>query len=191
VSDVPIGAFLSGGIDSSSVVALLQQQTSEKIKTFNVRFEDQAFDESKIARQVAEHCGTEHHEIFIPNVDFDENIFWKIIDHVGLPFRDSSAIPTYLITKEISKHIKVALSGDGGDELFGGYDLFQWYQKIIQLKKVPQPIRSLANQGVALAQHTPVLNNLSFFRKIKRGVHTSMSALDDIPIALNEMFSRL
>jgi len=189
VSDVPIGAFLSGGIDSSSVVALLQKQSNQQIKTFNVRFEDQAFDESAIAKKVAQHCGTEHHEIFIPNVDFDESIFWKIVNHVGLPFRDTSAIPSYLVSREISQHVKVALSGDGGDELFGGYDLFQWYQKMIGLRRVPRPIRSLVNQGLSVAQQTPVLNNISFFRKIKRGVDTSMADLNDIPIALNEMFS--
>ena len=189
VSDVPIGAFLSGGIDSSSVVALLQKQSNQKIKTFNVRFEDQAFDESAIAKKVAEHCETDHHEIFIPNLDFDESIFWKIVDHVGLPFRDTSAIPSFLVSQEISKQVKVALSGDGGDELFGGYDLFQWYQKMIGLKRVPRPILSLVNQSLAVAQHTPILNNISFFRKIKRGVNTSMSDLDEIPIALNEMFS--
>ena len=189
VSDVPIGAFLSGGIDSSSVVALLQQQSSQQIKTFNVRFEDQAFDESAIARKVAKHCGTDHHEIFIPNLDFDESIFWTIIDHVGLPFRDTSAIPSFLVSKEISKYVKVALSGDGGDELFGGYDLFQWYQKIINLKKVARPLRAVVNGGLSVAQNTPILNNVSFFRKAKRGVHTSMAEVNDIPIALNEMFS--
>ncbi len=189
VSDVPIGAFLSGGIDSSSVVALLQQQSDQKVKTFNVRFEDQAYDESAIAKKVAEHCGTDHHEIFIPNVDFDESIFWKIVDHVGLPFRDTSAIPSYLVSKEISQHVKVALSGDGGDELFGGYDLFQWYQKMVRLKQVPLPIRSLANQSLAIAQHTPGLSSVSLIRKIKRGVNTSMADLDEIPIALNELFS--
>ena len=186
VSDVPIGAFLSGGIDSSSVVALLQKNSTQKIKTFNVRFEDQAFDESAIARKVAEHCGTEHHELFVPNVDFDESIFWKIVDHVGLPFRDSSAIPSYLVTQEISQHVKVALSGDGGDELFGGYDLFQWYQKIIDFKKVP--LRSVAHGGLALAQKIPLLNKYSFLRKAKRGIGTSLLEEDEIPIALNEMF---
>ncbi|MEL6925582.1 MAG: asparagine synthase (glutamine-hydrolyzing), partial [Bacteroidota bacterium] len=189
VSDVPIGAFLSGGIDSSTVVAWMQQQSERPIKTFNVRFEDQAFDESKIAKKVAAHCGTDHHELYIPNLDFDESIFWTIIDHIGLPFRDSSAIPTFLIAKEIAKDVKVALSGDGGDELFGGYALFQWYQKIYRLQRFARPFRSIANAGLAVAQHTPVLNNVSMVRKIKRGVHTSLADLDDIPIALNEMFS--
>lgn len=190
VSDVPIGAFLSGGIDSSTIVALLQQQSTQQIKTFNVRFEDQAYDESAIAKKVAEHCGTEHHEIFIPNLDFEEAIFWKIIDHVGLPFRDSSAIPSFFVSQEISKHVKVALSGDGGDELFGGYDLFQWYQKIVRLKQVARPLRSAINASLAIAQHTPVLNNISLLRKLKRGVATSMVDLEEIPIGLNEMFSQ-
>ncbi len=189
VSDVPIGAFLSGGIDSSTVVALLQSQTSQPIKTFNVRFEDQAYDESSIARKVAKYCGTDHQEILVPNVDFDEKMFWEIIDHVGLPFRDSSAIPSYLVSKEIAKHVKVALSGDGGDELFGGYDLFQWYQKIIRLKNLAQPIRSLANSSLSLAQSTPGFKNNSLIRKLKRGISTSFQSVDEIPIALNEMFT--
>jgi len=189
ISDVPIGAFLSGGIDSSTVVALLQSQASQPIQTFNVRFEDQAYDESKIARKVAQHCGTDHHEVLVPNVDFDEHLFWEIINHVGLPFRDSSAIPSYLVSKAIASHVKVALSGDGGDELFGGYDLFQWYQKIIRLKGLAQPIRTLANNGITLAQSTPGLKNISLLRKLKRGVATSLQAVDDIPIALNEMFT--
>ena len=188
VSDVPIGAFLSGGIDSSIVVALLQQSSSKAIKTFNVKFEQQEYDESSIARKVADFCGTDHHEITIPNLDFDESIFWKIIDHVGLPFRDSSAIPSFMISQEISKHVKVALSGDGGDELFGGYDLFQWYQKIVDFKKVPRPIRQTINAGLSLGQNIPILRDSSALRKVKRGVNTSLLAIPEIPIALNEMF---
>lgn len=188
VSDVPIGAFLSGGIDSSTIVALLQQQSSKKIKTFNVRFENQAYDESPIAKKVAEYYDTDHHEVVVPNLDFDESIFWTIIDHVGLPFRDSSAIPSYFISKEISQYVKVALSGDGGDELFGGYDLFEWYRKIIQFKKVPSALRSLTNVGLGIAQHFPIIKNASLPRKIRRGIRTSLLDTNEIPIALNEMF---
>ncbi len=190
IGDVRVGAFLSGGIDSSTIVALLQKESSQKIPTFNVRFEDQEFDESRIARKVAEHCGTDHHEIFIPNVDFDESIFWEIIDRVGFPFRDSSAIPSFLISKEIAQHVKVALSGDGGDELFGGYSLFQWYQKIINFKRVARPVRAAMNMGLGLARHVPGLNQVSILRQIKRGLNTSLEAQDDIPISLNEMFTR-
>ena len=189
VSDVPIGAFLSGGIDSGTIVALLQKNSPEKVKTFNVRFEGQGYDESPIARKVAKYYETDHHEIHIPDVDFDEDIFWEIIDHVGLPFRDTSAIPSFLISKEISKYVKVALSGDGGDELFGGYDLFQWYQKIIRFKKLPQPIRTTINDSLSLMQGLPVFQGLSALRKIKRGIATSLYPDKDIAIALNEMFS--
>jgi len=190
VSDVPIGAFLSGGIDSSSVVALLQQNSDKPIQTFNVRFENQAYDESAIAKKVARFCGTEHHEIFIPDFDFDESIFWNIIDHVGLPFRDSSAIPSFLISQEISKYVKVALSGDGGDELFGGYNLFQWYQKIVNIKKIGRPILSIANNSLGVAQNIWGMNQSSNLRKIKRGVDSSLLSMKEIPIALNELFQQ-
>lgn len=187
-SDVPIGAFLSGGIDSSTVVALMQKNATEKIKTFNVRFEDEAYDESPIARKVAEFWDTDHHEITVPNYDFKEDIFWKIIDHVGLPFRDSSAIPTYFISEQIRKHVTVALSGDGGDELFGGYDLFQWYQKILGFQRIPRPVRSLGNQSLNMLTQLPFTQNISKLRQIKRGLRTSLESEKDIPIALNQFF---
>jgi len=189
VSDVPIGAFLSGGIDSSTVVALMQKQSDQQIQTFNVKFENQAYDESAIAKKVAEHCGTDHHEICIPDFDFNEEIFWKIVDHVGLPFRDSSAIPSYLISQKIAEYVKVALSGDGGDELFGGYQIFQWHEKILRLKKISRPVRKFVNNGMDMAQGIPGLDQLSILRKLKRGLDTSFESAEDIPIALNAMFS--
>lgn len=189
ISDVPIGAFLSGGIDSSTIVALLQKNASKPIQTFTARFEDQAYDESTIARKVADYCGTQHHEMVVPNYDFTEEIFWMIIDHVGQPFRDSSAIPSFLITQEIRKHVKVALSGDGGDELFGGYSVFQWYQKISDFQKIPRLIRQIGQYGLQVAQQVPLINNISKIRQIQRGVSTSLEALDDIPIALNAFFN--
>lgn len=189
ISDVPIGAFLSGGIDSSTIVALLQKKANKPIQTFNVRFEDQEYDESPIARKVAEFCGTDHHEIVVPNNDFSETIFWNIIDHVGLPFRDSSAIPSYFVSEAISKHVKVALSGDGGDELFGGYSLFQWYQKINAFKKIPEPLRQAGNVGLAISQKLPGFNKVSQLRKVKRAFQTSMQSDLDIPIALNSFFT--
>jgi asparagine synthase (glutamine-hydrolysing) len=188
ISDVPIGAFLSGGIDSSSVVALLQKNSSQKIKTFNVRFEDEAYDESPIARKVAEFWDTDHHEIVVPNYDFSEDIFWTIISHVGVPFRDSSAIPSFLISKAIRQKVKVALSGDGGDELFGGYSLFQWYQKILNVRRMPRPFRQLGSTATALAKQLPLLKETSSIRKLHRALQTTLLSKADIPIALNEMF---
>jgi len=190
ISDVPIGAFLSGGIDSSTIVSLSQKKSSRAIKTFTVRFEDQAYDESTIAKQVAAHCGTDHHELVVPNYDFTESLFWTIIDHVGLPFRDSSAIPSYLITKEIGQHVKVALSGDGGDELFGGYSVFQWYQKVMALRQMPSPLRHLGKMSLELAQNFPILNQSEKIRQIHRGVVTSLVTESDIPNALNAFFTQ-
>lgn len=190
VSDVPIAAFLSGGIDSSTVVALLQEQSDNPIRTFHVKFEDQAFDESAVARRVAEYCGTDHHELVVPNYDFKEDIFWTILEHVGLPFRDSSAIPTFLISQEIGKEVKVALSGDGGDELFGGYSLFRWYRQILQLQRIPRPLRAGLNTGLNWSRRLPGLDQLAVLRKAGRAVQTSLLDKPDIPIALNEFFPK-
>lgn len=155
ISDVPLGAFLSGGIDSSTIVASLQKFSHSPIKTFTVKFEDSSYDESGVAKEVADFLGTEHHEILFPNESFSEDIFWKIIDHVGLPFADNSAIPSYFITKEIKKYVTVALSGDGGDELFAGYDLYQWWQRLVQLKKTPKSIRTPAEHLIKLYANLP------------------------------------
>ena len=188
VSDVPIGCFLSGGIDSSSMVALLQQQSSQPIQTFNVKFETEGYDESPIARAVAAHCSTDHHEVVLPNFEFEESIFWEIIERMGQPFRDSSAIPTYLVSKKIREHVKVAISGDGGDELFGGYALFQWYTKILKLQRIPEFARSVAGGATSLMQEVG-MGGVDRLRQISRAVQTAKLGADDVAIALNEQFT--
>lgn len=126
VADVPIAAQLSGGIDSSLLVALLQRQMSERLKTFHVRFADAEFDESAYAQEVANHLGTDHQEIIIENGAAEFDLIETVIDQFDQPFGDSSAIPTYLVSREIRKHVKVVLGGDGGDEMFGGYPRFRF-----------------------------------------------------------------
>lgn len=189
VSDVPIAAFLSGGIDSSTITAILQKNSSERVKTYNVKFEEESFDESQIARKVAEYWETDHHEIVVPNHDFDQDLFWNLIDHFGMPFRDSSAIPTYLISKEIGSDVKVALSGDGGDEVFGGYDIFQWYLKILDAKKSPMWLRNLGIQGTNILQNLPLSSSSAKLRQVRRGLKTSMIEEREMPIALSEMYA--
>ena len=119
VSDVPIGAFLSGGVDSGTVVALMAQASSAPIRTFSIGFEEAEFDELAYARQVAARFGTEHHEYVVKPDALD--VLPKLIWHFDEPFADSSAIPTYYLSEITRRHVTVALSGDGGDENFAGY----------------------------------------------------------------------
>lgn len=122
MSEVPLGAFLSGGIDSSAVVALMAEESSAPVKTFSIGFEEQDFSELHHARRVAEYVGAEHHE-FIVRPDALE-VLPILVDHYGEPYADSSAIPTYYVARETRRHVTVALNGDGGDECFAGYERY-------------------------------------------------------------------
>jgi asparagine synthase (glutamine-hydrolysing) len=122
MSEVPLGAFLSGGIDSSAVVALMAQESSEPVKTFSIGFDEQDFSELHHARRVAEHVGADHHE-FIVRPDAME-ILPTLVEHYGEPFADSSAIPSYYVSRETRRYVTVALNGDGGDECFAGYERY-------------------------------------------------------------------
>ncbi|HEY0346508.1 MAG TPA: asparagine synthase (glutamine-hydrolyzing) [Pyrinomonadaceae bacterium] len=150
MSEVPLGAFLSGGVDSSAIVALMAQESSEKVKTFSIGFEEQDFSELHHARRVAEHVGAEHHE-FIVRPDAME-ILPTLVEHYGEPFADSSAVPSYYVSRETRKYVTVALNGDGGDECFAGYEryaamnLAQRYAKVL-----PAIIRDGVIRNVARA----------------------------------------
>jgi len=122
MSDVPLGAFLSGGIDSSAVVALMSELSGERVKTFSIGFEEAEFNELSHARRVAERFGTDHHEFIVrPNA---VEVLPTLVRHYGEPYADSSAIPTYYLAKMTRRHVTVALNGDGGDECFAGYERY-------------------------------------------------------------------
>ena len=139
VSDVPLGAFLSGGVDSSAVVGFMAEASDRPVKTFSIGFDDPEFDELEHARTVANHFGTEHHE-FVVRPDA-LGILDQLIGHFDEPFADSSAIPTWYVSEIARKHVTVVLSGDGGDELFGGYDRYLPHPRVAQFDRLPIPGR--------------------------------------------------
>jgi len=153
ISDVPIGTFLSGGVDSSIVSLCLARMNTSKINTFSIGFEKKSFDESDKARVVAKLINSNHHEFIISEKDLEGDID-KILNNFDEPFADSSALPTYIVANKTSQHVKVALTGDGGDEVFGGYNKYfmgainQKYTKIVPQaihKAVSKPLNKLFN----------------------------------------------
>jgi asparagine synthase (glutamine-hydrolysing) len=192
MADVPVGAFLSGGIDSSTIVALYQKYSSQRVRTFTISFKEQAFDEADYARAVAKHFGTEHYEHVVTPREAQE-VIPKLPEIYDEPFADSSQIPTYLVSRGARQKVKVALSGDGGDELFGGYNRYFGTARLwSQLKLLPRPFRAAA-AGAAGALPAAVWDRVGrmvlrgqvpqyFGAKVRKSLRTIIAAqrLDDV-----------
>jgi asparagine synthase (glutamine-hydrolysing) len=146
IADVPLGGFLSGGVDSSLVVAMMKEQSESRVRTFTIRFTNPAYNEADHAGAVAKYLGTEHHE-----ETCDERQMLDVVDRLAdmfdEPFADSSAVPTYMVSKIARHYATVALSGDGGDELFFGYPRYQYYSYAARVLALPRPLRRAAALG--------------------------------------------
>jgi asparagine synthase (glutamine-hydrolysing) len=149
VADVPLGAFLSGGVDSTVVVGLMQQASSRPVETFSIGFDDRAFDESRFAALAAGRFGTEHHAFVVEPKAWEtlSGLAWQFDE----PFADSSALPTWLVSRETRRFVKVALTGDAGDELFGGYDRYRALALAGMLDRLPPGSREWLGGSVARA----------------------------------------
>lgn len=160
ISDVPLGAFLSGGIDSSLIVSIMQSLSSTPVKTFSIGFDDKKYDEAIFASEVASHLGTEHTEMYVSDKDILDVI--PLLPEVYCePFADSSQLPTYLVSKMARQHVTVALSGDAGDELFGGYTPYRFTPKYWNYaRNIPLPIRKLASRYIDMLPVNPKVKKL-------------------------------
>ena len=162
ISDVPIGAFLSGGVDSSIVVALMQSQSHQPVKTFTVGFNENEYNEAKFAKKIAKHLGTNHTELYVSPKTAME-VIPKISTIYDEPFSDSSQIPTFLVSQLTKQHVKVAISGDGGDELFCGYNRYKMSEKFSSIFRfMPFTLRkTLASTIQSISPHN--LDKISRF----------------------------
>jgi len=174
VADVPVGAFLSAGIDSSTVVALMQAQSGQKVRSFTIGMEDPAYNEAVYAKEIAQHLGTEHTELYITAGDA-KAVIPKLSYIFGEPFADSSQIPTYLVSRMTREHVTVSLSGDGGDELFCGYTTYSSIDRIWgKMKRCPYSIRKFASSllvGNPLIKNNQILQTKAYLLGAKCPEH--------------------
>lgn len=177
VADVPLGAFLSGGIDSSAVVAMMQQLSPRPVKTFAIGFEDRNYDESGHARAVAQHLGTDHHEWIMTAADA-QAVIPQMADIYDEPFADQSQIPTYLVAKMARQHVTVALSGDGGDEMLGGYTRYTMVPALWrQIGWMPVAVRRLIAAQVGRVPVATLNRMVPFYPRFGEKAHKAAELL--------------
>src|SRR5256885_3720111 len=157
-SDVPLGALLSGGVDSSAVVAAAAHQVPGRLRTFSIGFEERAFDETAYAREIAERFDTDHHEFRVEPSAME--ILPRLVWHYGKPFADHSAIPSFYLAELTRRHVTVALNGDGGDECFAGYTRYYGNKVAARLDRVPRSLARAAAPAMDRVGSGPRENTL-------------------------------
>ena len=185
IADVPLGVFLSGGLDSSTIVAIMREVSSDPIKTFSIGFESQSFNELPYARLVARHFETEHHELVVRPDAID--LVPKLVHFFDEPFADSSAIPSYYLAELARQHVTVALGGDGGDEVFAGYETYAAYKMASYYRGLSPRLTGMIPSLVA---RLPVSHKkISFDYKAKRFVQSALLPPERAHYAWKEIFS--
>lgn len=174
VADVPVGAFLSAGIDSSTIVALMQAQSTQKVRSFTIGMDDPKYNEAIYAKEIAEHLGTEHTELYITPEDA-KSVIPNLAHMYAEPFADSSQIPTYLVSKMTREHVTVSLSGDGGDELFCGYVSYSSIDRIWnKMKAYPYGVRKLCSDlilNIPFGKNNKILQTKAYLLGAKSAEH--------------------
>ena len=187
VADVPVGFFLSGGVDSSAVVALASGVTNARLETFSIGFDESKYDEREYARFVARKFGAKHHEFVLKpqGIEVIEELAW----HLDEPFADSSALPTWFLSAETRRHVKVALSGDGGDEMFAGYDVYRGHYLSERLHIIPRP---LLHMVAALLRELPAFgaDTRTGSERLARNIADSALAYGERFVAKQQIFRR-
>lgn len=173
ISDVPLGAFLSGGLDSSLVTALMAEQSRGPVKTFSIGFEEEEFSELQFARAVAERFGTDHQELIVkPDI---AELIPKLVGHFDEPFGDSSAIPTYYLAEMTRRSVTVALSGDGGDELFAGYWKYPLFEQMIRQPQLISRVKTGLHRGFSVVDPTMFREGSTVGRLVRSMIVRTMS----------------
>ncbi len=188
IADVEVGAFLSGGVDSSLVVSLLNRELGISPKTFSIGFTDRTFDERKFARLIARQCATDHYEECLEDLD-PQRLSQLILQHVGQPFSDPSLLPTSLVSELASRHVKVALSGDGGDELFSGYQRYQARAILRWYSRLPRPLRKAAGMAVRALPEPVAHHSRSIIKKAHLFIDAANRHTEDKPYIAPSLYS--
>ena len=187
LADVEVGACLSGGIDSSLVCALAQRQMDRPLKTYTIGFSEAAFDESEHAAEVARFLGTDHHKEMFH--EWDENLLEALLrDHVGQPFMDSSLLPTAMVSRLASRDVKVALSGDGADELFGGYQRYQARLMLRWYTRLPGSLKRQAEKAIRMLPEPTAHHSRSLLKKAHLFVDVAQRQRAETPYTAPVMF---